>query len=155
MKYRNFFLQVQLTAVSQAQRKRNDEHKIWMTRLPHAQYHNLEPFSKKTILVWWNIVIFFNMSRWQRCQELKEKETMNTRFEWLHFHMLSITIWNLSLKKNYFSMMKYRNFVFLQVQVTAMSRAQRKRKNEHKIWMTTLPHAQYHNLEPFSKKKLF
>ena len=51
--------------------------------------------------------------------------------------------------------MKYRNFVFLQVQVTAVSRAERKRNDEHKIRMTTLPHAQYHNLEPFSKKKQF
>ena len=96
---------------------------------------------------------FFYKSRWLWCHEHKEKETMNTRFEWLDFLMHSITIWNLSLKKNYFSMMKYRNFVFLQFQVAAMSRAQRKRNDEHKIWMTTLPHAQYHNLEPFSKKE--
>ena len=66
--------------------------------------------SWKTIFVWWNIIIFFYKSSWLRCHKHKEKETMNTRFEWLDFLMLSITIWNLSLKK---TILEWWNIVIL------------------------------------------
>ena len=125
--------------MSQAQRKRNDDHKIWMTRLPHAQYHNLEPFSKKKYfsMMKYRNFDFYN-SRSLRCNEHKEKETMNTRFEWLDFLMLSITIWNRSLKENYFSMMKYRNFFYMSRWLRCHEHKEKETMNTRFEWLDFL-----------------